>query len=134
MEVNEILRDVKALHLFDFQNHCFAMLGLVESGVIIGDMDGIGEVSLTPGGKLERGVAGMDVNVGGAIGVIEEPLVLFDWSEEENNGVVHEGEGLASFPASEDGTFIDLVLSFGENFDGSVTPIRVRARGVGHDN
>jgi hypothetical protein len=43
------------------------VLRLVERGVIVGDVDGIGEMLLAPGGKFEGGVTSMDVDVGGAI-------------------------------------------------------------------
>jgi hypothetical protein len=59
----------------------------------------------------------VDVDVRWAILAVEDALVFFDWSKEEDDGVVHEGEGLASFPISEDGVVVCFVLGLGENAD-----------------
>jgi hypothetical protein len=41
---------------------------------------------------------------------------------------------LTGFPGSKNGTLVDFVLSFGEDFDGGVAPVRVRTKGIGHDD
>jgi hypothetical protein len=59
----------------------------------------------------------VDVDVRGAILVVEDSLVFFNRPQEEDDSVVHEGEGLASFPVPEDGVVVCFVLGLGENAD-----------------
>lgn len=66
MEVDEILRDVETGHFLDFEENGFAVLRLVERGVIVGNVGGVGEMRLAPGGEFEGGVTGMDVDMGGS--------------------------------------------------------------------
>lgn len=76
----------------------------------------------------------MDVEVSGSISSIEDALILLDRAKEQNDGIVHEGEGLAGFPGSEDGAFIDLVLGLAEDADGRPAPVGIRATSVAHDD
>jgi hypothetical protein len=48
VEVNEGLRDGEAVHFEAFEDHGFAVLGLVKSGVVIGEMWLVGEMVLAP--------------------------------------------------------------------------------------
>lgn len=41
---------------------------------------------------------------------------------------------MTGFPGSKDGTLIDFMLGFGEDFDGGVAPVGVGAKGIGHDD
>lgn len=70
-----------------------------------------------------------DVRVGNTIA--DDSLILLDGAKKQNDGVVGESEGLACFPGSEDGIFIDLVLRFGEDLDNGVSPRGIRARCIG---
>jgi hypothetical protein len=125
MQVYEILRDVETLHFLHLKENCLTMLGLVKGGIIVGEVDGVGEVFLAPLGQLKGRVTGMDVDVGGAVVVVKVTLVLLDRAESKDDGVVHKGEGLASFPGSEDGALIHFVLGLSKNADDRVAPIRV---------
>jgi len=103
------------VHFEAFEHYGLSMLGLVESGVVIGEVGLICEMVLAPLRKLEGGVPSVDVNVGGAVLVVEDALIFFNWPQEENDGVVHEGEGLASFPIPKDRVVVCLVLGLGED-------------------
>lgn len=76
----------------------------------------------------------MDVKMSWPISGIEDALIFLDGAKEQNNGIVHEGEGLTSFPGAEDGAFIDLVLGLAEDANGRPTPIGVGATSVTHDD
>jgi hypothetical protein len=62
-------------------------------------------------------VSSVDVDVRWAILIVEDALVFFDWAQKEDDCVVHEGEGLASFPVPEDGVVVCFVLGLGKNAD-----------------
>jgi len=79
-------------------------------------------------------VPSVDVNVGGSVLTVEDALVFFDRPQKEDDGVVHEGESLASFPIPKDGVVICLVLGLGEDTDGSPAPVWIRAVCVCHNN
>lgn len=66
--------------------------------------------------------------------LIESALIFFNWAEEKNDGIVHEGKGLAGFPVAEKTIFVDFVLGFGENTDEGVTPIGIGTISVCHDD
>jgi len=91
VEVNEGWRNGEAVHFEAFEDHGLAMLGLVESGVVIGEVRLVGEMVLAPLRELERCVPGVDVDIRWAILIVEDALVLFDWAQKEDDGVVHEG-------------------------------------------
>jgi hypothetical protein len=48
VEVDEGLRDGEAVHFEAFEDHGLAMLGLVESGVVIGEVRLVSEMVLAP--------------------------------------------------------------------------------------
>jgi len=102
MQVNEILRDVETLHFLHLEKDGLTMLGLIEGGVVVSEMDGMGEMSLAPLRKLKGCVPGVDVEVGGAVQVVEMTLVLLNGAESENDGVVHQRKRLACFPRAEE--------------------------------
>lgn len=76
----------------------------------------------------------MNVKMSWPISGIEDALILLNGAKEQNNGIVHEGEGLASFPGAKDGAFINLVLGLAEDADGRPAPIGVGATSVTHDD
>lgn len=41
---------------------------------------------------------------------------------------------MTGFPGSKNGTLINFVLGFGEDFDGGVAPVGIRTKGIGHDD
>jgi hypothetical protein len=134
VQVDQVLWDVEALHLLHLEEDCLAMLRLIERGVIIRQVDGRCQVGLAPLGELERSVAGVNVEVVGAVEVIEVPLIFLDWAESQDYGVVHEGESLAGFPWAEQRALVDLVLRLREDADHGVAPIRIGTERVGHDD
>lgn len=77
------------------------MLRLIESSVIIGDVRRFREMRLTPLRQFMRSVPSVDVYVVRSVLIIHDSLIFFDWSENEDQGVVHEGKCLAGFPWSE---------------------------------
>lgn len=91
MEVDEVLGDGNSGHLEGLEDNSLAVLRLVETGVVVGNVVGWSHEFLAPGGEFVGGMPGMDVDVSGAIGVINEALVFLDGSEDEDKGVVHEG-------------------------------------------
>jgi hypothetical protein len=76
----------------------------------------------------------MEINVWWSIFGIKKPLVFFDWAQNKNDVIMHEGQSLAGFPSRENGRIIDLVLSLGEDANDSDAPIRVGSLGVGHNS
>lgn len=49
VEIDERLGNGESLHFLALENNGLAMLGLVEGGVIVGQLDGGGEMALAPG-------------------------------------------------------------------------------------
>jgi hypothetical protein len=79
-------------------------------------------------------VPGVDVDIRWAILIVEDALVFFDWPQKEDDSVMHEGEGLASFPIPEDGVVVCFMLGLGEDADCCPAPVWVRAVCVCHDD
>jgi len=59
----------------------------------------------------------VDVDVGWAILIVKDALIFLNWPQEEDDGVMHEGESLAGLPIPEDGVVVCFVLSLGKNAD-----------------
>jgi len=111
--VNQKGGDRKSLHFLDFKDDGFTALGLVESRVVIA---GVGHVGLAerpgPFSKLGGSVTSVDEDVVVGFAIAHDALVFLDGTEEENDGVVGEGQGLAGLPAGEKGVLVDFVLGF----------------------
>ena len=75
----------------------------------------------------------MCVDVGRAVVIVKDSLVFLYWAEDEDDEVVHQGQGLAGFPWPEDGAVIDFVLGLCKDLDSGVSPVGVRSGGVGDD-
>lgn len=101
------------------------MLRLVKGSVVICQVGVTRQVSLAPGRKLVGGVTTMDIDLGWSVLGVNDALVFFDWTKDENDVIMHKSKSLTSFPRSEDRAVIHFVLSFGEDLDGSMTPIWV---------
>lgn len=102
VELDEVFGDGDSTHLEDFEDCGFTALRLIESGVVICESGTGGEELLAPGGQLMGGFSCMDIEMGGAVLVVKVTLVLLDGSEDEDDGVMEEGESLAGFPRSEE--------------------------------
>lgn len=100
VEVDEILRNRDTSHFEELEDYGFTVLRLIECGVIIGDVRRFREMRLTPLRQFMRSVPGVDVYVVRSVLIIHDSLIFFNWPENEDQGVVHEGERLAGFPGS----------------------------------